>query len=116
MSRATALGALTENDNWKKRRSLISTERRKTDPNQCADKHLGTKFRERGNPLYLAICPQLIPLTTFDESKHPFLTKCDCVIGIRLMRPWHKQHNRGHRQCRSIFIEQDFQGKYQMPH
>src|ERR1700704_2444441 len=26
-----------------------------TDPKQCADKHLGTKFRKRGNPLYLAI-------------------------------------------------------------
>ena len=25
-----------------------------TDPKQCADKHLGTKFRKRGNPLYLA--------------------------------------------------------------
>jgi hypothetical protein len=27
-----------------------------TNPKQCADKHLGTKFRQRGNPLYLAIC------------------------------------------------------------
>jgi hypothetical protein len=48
---------LIENDNRKKCRSLISTERRKTDPKQCADKHLGTKFRRRGNPLYLAITP-----------------------------------------------------------
>ena len=54
LSRATALGALKENDNRKKRRSLISMERRRIDPNQCADKHLGAKFRKRGNPLYLA--------------------------------------------------------------
>ena len=54
LSRATALGALKENDNRKKRRSLISMERRRIDPKQCADKHLGTKFRKRGNPLYLA--------------------------------------------------------------
>ena len=54
LSRATALGALKENDNRKKRRSLISMERRSIDPKQCADKHLGTKFRKLGNPLYLA--------------------------------------------------------------
>ena len=38
----------------KKRRSLISTETSAIDLKQCADKNLGTKFRKRGNPLYLA--------------------------------------------------------------
>jgi hypothetical protein len=55
MSRATALGALKQNDNRKKRRSLVSTGASETDLKQCADRNLGTKFRKRGNPLYLAV-------------------------------------------------------------
>jgi hypothetical protein len=45
MSRATAFGALKQNDNRKKRRSLISTVTSETDLKQCADKNLGTKCR-----------------------------------------------------------------------
>ena len=54
MSRATALGALKENSNRQKRRSHVATETSETDLKQRADKHLGTKFRQRGIPLYLA--------------------------------------------------------------
>jgi hypothetical protein len=50
-SRATALGALKENDNWKKRRSPISTERRRptknnvqTSPWECSSNSEATRF------------------------------------------------------------------------
>ncbi|MGA7808667.1 hypothetical protein [Bradyrhizobium sp.] len=55
MSQAMALGALKQNDNREKRRSPKFDETSKTDLKQCADKYLGTPFRKRGNPLYLAI-------------------------------------------------------------
>jgi hypothetical protein len=56
-SRATALGALKENDNGEKAPLADLDGTSETDQKQCADKHLGTKFRKRGNPLYLAITP-----------------------------------------------------------
>jgi hypothetical protein len=37
-----------------------------TDPKQCADKHLGTTFRKRGNPLYLAV---VIGRLSFGEDR-----------------------------------------------
>ncbi|MGA7804699.1 hypothetical protein, partial [Bradyrhizobium sp.] len=43
------------NDNREKRRSPRLDATSKTDLKQCADKHLGTPFRTRGNPLYLAV-------------------------------------------------------------
>jgi hypothetical protein len=55
MSRATALGALKENDNRKKAPLADLDGTSETDLKQCADKYLGTKFRKRRNPLYLAI-------------------------------------------------------------
>ena len=54
MSRATALGALKENDNRKKAPLAHLDGTSETDLKQCADKNLGTKFRKRGSPLYLA--------------------------------------------------------------
>jgi hypothetical protein len=55
MSWATALGALKEKYNWKKAPLANLDGMSETDTKQCADKHLGTKFRQRGNPLYLAV-------------------------------------------------------------
>ena len=59
MSRATAPGALKENDNREKTPLADLDGTSETDPKQCADKHLGMKFRKRGNPLYLAICARI---------------------------------------------------------
>jgi hypothetical protein len=46
-----------------------------TDLKQCADKNLGTKFRQRGNPLYLAIQtsrePAIVFATTDVSLRHP---------------------------------------------
>src|ERR1700738_2265731 len=78
MSRATALGALKKNDNRKKRRSLISTGASETDLKQCADRNLGTKFRKRGNPLYLAIHGRpspALPLPPSNLRKRPNLAR-----------------------------------------
>jgi len=37
---------------------------------QCADKHLGTKFRQRGISLYLAVIflPLILPFTSIDSA------------------------------------------------
>ncbi len=53
--RATALGALKTNDNRIKARLADRNGTSDNDLKQCADRHLGTKFRKRGDPLYLAV-------------------------------------------------------------
>jgi hypothetical protein len=49
---------LKENNNQKKAPLTRLKETSESDLKQCADKNLGTKFRKRGNPLYLAFTPQ----------------------------------------------------------
>jgi hypothetical protein len=53
-SRATALGALKENQKLEQAPRSHLERKSEIDLKQCADKSLGTKFRKRGNPLYLA--------------------------------------------------------------
>ena len=49
-----ALEVLKENNNQKNTPLTRLKETSESDLKQCADKNLGTKFRKRGNPLYLA--------------------------------------------------------------
>src|SRR5450631_655129 len=65
-----------------------------TDQKQCADKNLGTKFRQRGNPLYLAI---LLPVVTvrflarLSESALSLHTGFLCCSGVSPVGPKQSQ-------------------------
>ena len=82
MSRATAVEALKKNDNRKKRRSLIAMERRRVPLKQCADKHLGTKFRKRGTRF---ISPSVVPIVSV-RVPHIILILCSRSISASLLQ------------------------------